>query len=532
MRNLGESFINVFDPHGGHTDDELLDAALSSIGAEPRPRTFWISRVATVGGTVTIPPSVTLSFAPGARLVVLKRLTVQGFLDAGLEARFEVRGDGILELLGPLEEIVADWWVPSQDLSPVEHALRALWSRYAHAGGGVLPAPIRLDGPYELSRTLRVVPPAELTGRVDVVLRGQHGRSLDPPTFVMIPVTTTTMPWSMLSIEAGVVLTMENVAFDADSGPIDAHARSCVSLEGAFHGSRIEACSFRFGIAGVLVSPRVQQQREAAATAGGTAESVRRNLLEDAIELTTASTNRLEVSRCLFTGVSLPESAFDSARGIDIGLGAPTALTLRDSQFVGAFANGVAILGGELDITACQFANESTRIFFHGSVAATADVLIRSWGDDAERYELRTALKDWPILPPVSHEDVVSVDRGVPLANTHATITHCVSMSPVFLVMFQSYSYAGTILGGAVLTNVRHSPSSASRWNSVVLGPGMPPRALILQGCRFGDSVLLDATGPADVVVDLGTRIDARPAYTLGTAVGPAGVITLASPPR
>jgi hypothetical protein len=528
--SLGESFINVFDPTGGRSDDELLGTALSAIGAEPRPCTFWISRVATVGGTVTFPPSVTLSFAPGARLVVLKRLTLQGFLDAGLEARFEVRGDGIVELLGPLEEIVADWWVPSQGLSPVEHALRALWSRYAHAGEGVLPAPIRLDGPYELSRTLRVLPPAELTGRVDVVLRGQHGRSLDPPTFVMVPVPTATMPWSMLSIEAGVVLTMENVAFDADPGPANAHARSCVSLEGTFHGSRIEACSFRFGIAGVLVSPRVQQQREAAAAAGGTSESVARNLLEDAIELSTTSTNRLEVSRCLFTGVSLPAGAFDGARGIDIGLGAPTALTLRDSQFVGAFANGVAIIGGELDVTACQFANETARPFFHGSVAATADVLVRRWGDDDEAYDLRFAPKDWPILRPDSRKDVANVDRGIPLANTHATIIHCISTSPVFLVMFQAFSYSGTILGGAVLTNVRHSPSSAARWNSVVLGPGMPPRALILQGCRFGDSVLLDATGPADVVVDLGTRINARPAYTLGTAVGPAGVITLRSP--
>ena len=157
-------------------------------------------------------------------------------------------------------------------------------------------------------------------------------------------------------------------------------------------------------------------------------------------------------------------------------------------------------------MTACQFANESTRVRFYDDPHATADVLVRRWGDETEYYAFDFVPKGWPIEPP-KRKGVVNIYQGRPLSNTHVTITHCVSTSPIFLVMHRSFDYSDTISGGAVLTNVRHT-DRRPKGVSVRLGAGAPSRGLVLQGCWFGGSVYVDPSALRDVVVDLGTMFD------------------------
>lgn len=517
--SLGTSFLNVFDRPGRPgegADDLLLLAAIATLHDASAPHTLWIARVVTLHQPATIPRSVTLSFAPGARLVIEQTVTVRGFLDAGLEARFEVVEGGVVELLGPLDEIVADWWLPDNGRDPVELALHALWTRYAYADDhpeeGILPAPIRLDGPYELTRTLRIRPPARLTGRVDVVLRGQHGRPFDPPTFLMGPVASQIAPWSMVSVEKGVVLTMEHVGFDNHPLQADSPPLACLSLEGTFHGSRIEACSFRFDGAGIRVSPGVQHWAELLVATGGTPEGVRLLVLNEAIGRSTASSNRLELSRCNFTGET------ERSRALAVGLGAPISLTVRDCQFGGVYGNAISVLGGQIDITACQFANSR-----RGALAADgADVFVHRWGDEEIHFETTVPLQPAPTLGVVFYRPTpTNVYRGRALSNTQVTITHCVSTSPTFLTMDQAFPYADTIPGGAMLTNVRHAPAVSSGV-SVYLGAGAPARSLMLQGCRFGGSVSCHPGTVSGAIVDLGTRF-----VGLARISGPAA-ITLA----
>lgn len=56
-----------------------------------------------------------------------------------------------------------------------------------------------------------------------------------------------------------------------------------------------------------------------------------------------------------------------------------------------------------------------------------------------------------------------------------------------------------------MLTNVRHTPATTPGV-SLRLGFGAPPRALMLQGCRFGGTVVCDPGSVNYAVVDLGTR--------------------------
>jgi hypothetical protein len=229
---------------------------------------------------------------------------------------------------------------------------------------------------------------------------------------------------------------------------------------------------------------------------------VRLLVLGDGIGRSTASSNRLEVSRCNFTG------AAERSRGIDVGLSAPTSLTVRDCQFGGIYVNAISMLGGQLDITACQLANNRLEVL----AADGADVFVHRWGDgerwdDGERpFDTTVPQQPAPTLGVDFYRPTpANVYRGRALSNTQVTITHCVSTSPTFLTLDQAFPYADTIPGGAMLTNVRHTPA-VRNGVSVYLGPGATPRSLMLQGCRFGGSVECHSAMANDAVVDLGTR--------------------------
>lgn len=527
MPNALGNFFNVFDePSSADGPDTLLANLLEVRRLDPKPCVIWVSRPVTLVGTHTIPLAVTLAFAPGAVLTITGRLIVRGELDAGLEPRFALLGSGSLELLGLLDEIVADWWRRTRGLSPVEHALNALWTRYAHADEDVLPAPIRLDGPYELTRTVRILPPSDLpdaTGRIEVHFQGQWRREADPPTFVAAPSVGPDPLSALVVVEEAVVLTVDHVAFDAGA-PLDrSWSLACLSLEGTFHGTRVEACSFRFSGAGIRVIPRLQQWQQVQIVAPDT--DVMQRVLDDAIAWSTRDPNRLDLSRCVFTGTSMDACA------VDVGFSAPTSLGVRDSQFVGTFASGVSILGGDVTVTGCQFASDTPKVNFYDQPNATADVLVRRWGDTTEYYRFAFALKRAP-SPKSVVKGTVDVRRDQALLNTHVTITHCVSTSPVFLVMHQTFTYWDTVLGGAMLTNVHHHPAGPEV-TSIHLGAAMPSRGLMLQGCRLAGSVYVEPSTRDDVVVDLGTTFASDASVRYATSrFDIAEAITLRTPRR
>ena len=514
------SFLNVFEGvlATASAESDALHAAIAAL--DTSPRTIWIARTVTLAGIFDVPRSAILSFAPGARLILDDgaRFTLWGFLDAGLETCFELRDGASLALLGPLEEIVADWWAMTGGVSPVARALDALWTRYQHAGEGVLPAPIRLDGPYGLNETLRVVPPDGF-GRIEVILRGSHGRPSDPPTFVRGPLALDLL--SLVSIEKGVVLTMEHVAFDLD--PTTREGRdspasgvgACLSLEEEFSGSRVEACAFRFDGDAIQVAPRVQYWQEQITRVGLSAGLAGALALGDAVRLSVFKPARLAVSRCVFTGTS------PHARGIVTELGIPTSLAVRDSQFVGRYANAISVLGGDVDLVGCQFANTLST---SESRTLPADVITRSWDAGVDINEVGKNING--VLPERLVRNIPSgfnIYQGRPLANTHLTITHCVSTSAIFLILNPAFSSADTIAGGAVLTAVRHFPA-VDGGPSVMVGRLAEPRSVMMQGCRFGRSVTFDPSTLVGVVVDLGTVFVPPPGTTAGFLFAGVGV--------
>lgn len=501
--DLGNSFVNVFDRAGDM--DIALRSACAAASSARQPRVFWVSGPVTLAEHHTVPANVTLAFAPGAYLILRGSLTVLGPIDAGLEARFSVVGQGVLALLGPLEEIVADWWLPSATATAVEQALAALWIRYRHER---LPAPIRLDGPYPLARPLRLRPPADLAGAFEVKLRGQWARSIDPKTFFAGGGSPEAPMSTLLSVEDGVVLDADHVAFDAGPDADGRQALACVSLEGSFDRSRMDSCGFRFGGSGIRASPAVQRVLDEVgdlASARG-----RQALLDEAIARSLMGANRLAVGHCLFDGAS------PQARGLDIGFGAPTALDLRDSQFVGFYGNALTMLGGSANIIACQFANQTRQVPFDPHKNADrsrvqdfldtpetiADLHLRRWGDPS--YDMVFRPYDAPIDQLVVVDQPPHVHRGQPLAGTHLTVTHCTSTSQVFLVMHPAFPYDDTYPGSATLLGVRHEPPGDDP-SSVHVRRGAKPRSVMLQGCRLGGSVYVDSGSLNDVVVDLGT---------------------------
>jgi hypothetical protein len=492
---LGEYFLNVFDQPAAGRDDTLLESALVGRTDGTLPCTLWVARVALLRLAHTIPSSVTLSFAPGAMLIVQDTLTIGGPLDAGLEPRFVLLGAGFVDLVGPLDEIVADWWHSSGGGSSVERALEALWGRYQHVG--LLPAPIQLGGPYALERTLRIVPPAG-TGAVEVILWGQHARPSDPPTFTRADGSGPMI--SLVSVEDTVLLTMEHVAFDLGAWPDTAKdapssgVGACLSVEGEdYGGTRIEACAFRFDAVAILVKPSLHRWQSRVTDTGLTREGAERLALGDAIRLSVSRPARLSLSRCLFTGTSAEACA------VFTDLGVPAALGIRDCQFEGRYANAVSVLGGDVDVVGCQFASSLSP-----AGRGAADIIARSWD---EGININAVGDKFNGVLPVKFERNEprgeNVYRGIPLANAHLTITHCISTSVNFLILMPAFRYSDTIPGGAMLTSVRHCPSGGG--TALHVGPGAPQRSVVLQGCRFGSSVTVDYSTRGWVIVDLGT---------------------------
>lgn len=522
---LGSTFLNVFAGDGSLTDDERLRSALEALATRPRPCTLWVSRSASLVDSHELPPFSTLAFAPGAVLTLMGTLTVLGRLDAGVGPRFRLRGGDVL-LRGPLEEIVADWWRVSGGPNPVELAVAVCWDRALQPD--LSPCPVRLTGPYELIRTLRLAPPPALTGRVDITLRGQHTRRSDPATFV-VP-DRADAPSTLMSVEGGVVLDMEHVAFDAGRNAARPPAETCLSLEGRFHRSRIEACFFTFATWGIRVrtpDPDDGEVLQPLVTlpfgTGGTPQA-------PAFPIEETDTNRLAISRCLFVGGAAGTNIPIAGCAVDVGFAAPTMLSLRDCQFVGAYYQGITVLGGELDVTACQFANDTEVIVPPDRNSATTDILVRRGMDLAVHLPFEPVPKGRPYQGPRGSRSFVS-ER--PVADTHLTVLHCVSTSPTFLVLHPSFDDPDALPGGATLTNVRHTARGPEP-TSVYVGEHAGSRSLMLQGCWFSGSVAVAPNAIRDVVVDLGCRfeagariIDAEPG--VGT---PQEVITLREPLR
>jgi len=508
---LGVAFLNVFGEPGGSDDDLLRQALVGRTDTSP-PCTFWISRVARLAVSRVIPSSVTLAFAPSAFLIIENHVLVRGPLDAGLAPRFALVGGGRVDLLGALEEIVADWWLETDGVGPVERALAALWSRYREPG--ILPAPIRLSGPYVLERTLRIIAPTDI-GPVEVMLRGEHGCPADPPTFTIAPGGAEML--SMVSVEELTTLKLESVAFDdgsvahAQNDPVS-RGVACLSVESEdYDGTSIEACSFRFDGVAVLVKPSIHRWRSRVVAGGMTPAGADLLALGDAIRLSVRQPARLLIDRCVFTGIG------PATCGFFADLGTPPTLSLRNCVFTGLYANAVSLLGGELDVVACQFGSALRPVGENES----GDIVTRSWDEGVNANSKGERVNGGWLERFISNQPRgFNVYRQQPLKNTHVTITHSLSTSVVFMRLNPAFLYPDTVPGGALLTGVRHAPPDGGL--ALHIGPRAPRRSVVLQGCRFSSGVTFDYSLTGDIVVDLGTVFPRGAGFVyLGRGIGP-----------
>lgn len=471
------AFQNPLDGTSSRDPRELIQDAANLLARSPSG-VLWISRSVALTGPLDIPAHVTLAFAPGARFELAPDavVTIAGPLDAGLEPRFVLGPGARVHLVGPLDEIHADWWVDDgTGGGPVLRALEALWDRYARF---LDPAPIQLGGPYALFDPIRVAPTPTLreffaTAFFDVVLRGRHYGPNDPTTFrVTDSVQIGSIP-TLLAIDGNVVLTLEHVGFDLTRPPGRVPPLEALSLAGEHDRSRIEACYFKLaGATGIHITTYGQEWRDVLVASLGIYAG-----LVDVVGARGAArrATRVDIARCVFEG----ESA--SAVAIDVDATAPTNLRVTDSQFHGFFDRCIAFAGAELTVTACSFANETSMSFL----------------DEVHGADIHLGTRAPLPLPIVA----------VAAANARLTATHCVSTSPMFLKAAAVFSAAGAAEGGAVLTNIYHRPAAPGAIWSVHCGLGYGPRSLMLQGCEFGASV--GATMPGvGVVVDLGTTFD------------------------
>ncbi len=450
------------------------------------PRTFYLSASTDLRGTFEIPAAWTLQMAPGAilRLGADGSLVVRGPIDLGVGPHFHCPHSGpriergSVRLAGPLDSIEADWWTPRlevEDLVPdgssVAQALEALWWRYRH---GDLPAPIQLRGPYLLDVPLIIDPPDG--GFYDVALRGEALCSSMP---TLRSAGGTRALFALVQVTANVALLADDIVFDA--GPSDSgRANVGLHLFGAREGSRLSGCSFHVPPGGVGVKVEVPSP----------------NFPER------AERSRLQVERCLFfADAGLPMRA-----ALAVGPLGPLQLRISDSLFEGPALAMISLFGGDVAITACSFDN-----LYDPPVDALEQ-------DGCDVLFVQLTLAEQRRL------------RSIGEPSTWLTVTHCTSSSPSFL--FGQTATQDPLQGepgGAVITGLRHAPSVSRaslgprsiRWRA-----GFGPRALLLQACQLGGSVVIDASAPPGEVVDLGVRFVRRdpvappPAFMAVTADG------------
>ncbi len=471
------------------------------------PRTLYLSRSVGLSSYAEIPRAWTLLMAPGVVVTVsgFGGLVVRGPVDLGCEPRFRcpptVQTETLhaVRLAGPLDAIEADWWLPRgegagvvPDGSSVQQALEALWWRYLQ---GLAPAPIALRGPYAVREPIVVEPPGD--GYHQVRMIGQP--RLGAPLATLRGGAASRPLETLMQVRRDTVLLLDNVGFDGSPGsgasPTPG-ARVCLDFNGHTEGSRLVQCAFQVSAGGVgLRVARASSElldelhRLLAGIPLPGVATVYGALYLMAVYTTLGSPRdgaRLDLDGCDFRCEGTQPMRF----AVEVGAGDPLRLRASDSQFTGPATAMLAMLGGDLGVTACAFAN--THVPAVGAPEHEgADIVF-------------TALRD-----------ADAAVFGVLVAPTCLSVVHCISSSPSFLHGQIASSTFPRLEGGASISGLRHRPAvtrTGSSARSIRWRAGFGSRSLSLTACTLGGDVVLDANAPDTSVINLGVTFAQLPA--------------------
>ncbi|MEZ4393990.1 MAG: hypothetical protein R3A48_23195 [Polyangiales bacterium] len=310
--------------------DDLSRRVLRALEAAPEegPLTLYLSSSSTLGNDLTIPARCALMFAPGVRVTLEHGMTlwVHGAVDLGFEPRFELRKGASVKLLGLLEEIRPEWWFGDDASASLDAAVLIAVDRMT---AGVAQAPIRLCGPYELSRTLDLGALAR-DQAMEFVLLGRHprGDSVLRPTFLHHPESVGEFP--LLRTSGGIRVSAEHVGFDTTVARMGAPSTAPAALhQDAMGGTRYHRCSF-WGAAAVRIEPGAPESDSA----------------PDMPDVT--------FDGCWFEGVSR-----DGVAGamLSVAEGQPADLHVSCCAFMGSARALIEMSVGALDVQGCVFDN-------------------------------------------------------------------------------------------------------------------------------------------------------------------------------
>lgn len=456
---FSDRFINVMEETRAFAGDELGGRlALALAAAQPLgPLTLYLSRSVELLQDFTVPARCTLMLAPGVRIAVGRErvLTVLGPVDLGCEPRFELRERASVRLLGPLAAIRPEWWFAEDDSKALAAAAAAAVAR---RDAEVAQVPLRLTGPYALTRTLDLG--ALAAGRaIEFVLSGRHprGDGLLLPTLHHHPQSSGDFP--LVRTSEFVRLLIDHVGFDASAERVIGVSRSPAVLhEGLSSGTRYTRCSF-WGHAAVSLKPRPDAKSSA------------------------KPADTLSFDDCWFQG-----GGRDGSGGELVWVAPTTSAQLEFSgcAFVGAARSMVEISAGSLDIQGCTFDNELT------GESDGCDIRV---GDEAE-------------------SSARPARDGVGLMITEV---HVRTRSARHLVASQSGATQGAmvLLTGVVQEREAHlrgegGASAVITWRRALAQP------MVLQGCYF--EAPLDVPMEEGVLAPA-TTLMGNPPLSLGTQI-------------
>lgn len=461
---FGPRFINVMDgDFGTRGSDNLLLRVHEAQGTIPEagPVTLYIGRRATLPADLDLDARYSVMFGPGARvrLIAGVRWTIRGDTDLGTEQRFELADRSQVALLGPIEQILPEWWGVSSDVDEaLRHAFLAAALRIEEQ---VPQAPIELLGPYALRRPLSLVPPVDR--EAEYVVEGRHPRgdaTLSPTLSYADPLSS---DFPLVSLVDGVRLRMRHVALDASSRRALQRRKSrtpaAVEMRGRFSGAVLDRCTFFVDRGGAIVlSPEATPPAPDAS----------------------AEHRLVALRECWFESASQRP---DDVTMISVAPALRARLRIEGCAFRGAARAMVSVAAGVCEVIGSDFENRSIAL-----------------SDPGVDFELGTLAGAAPTGEPLMFSE-----------------THTRSLSLRHLVGGTSGSLSSSVV---TLTGVVHSPQygalavnlrpAAIRWE------GLLESEMLVQGCDIGGSI----SAPAPIrIASLASRLRGSPDVAGGASL-------------
>lgn len=340
---FGERFINLLRTDTGprpSSDLAVLWPALQAEIPASGPCTLYLGDRATLSADLVFDARFSILFGPGATVSLGSGVTwtIRGEADLGSEVRFRGAEGARVHLLGPLTRIIPEWWDVATDPDG------ALESAFALAGRRILEgapqAPLALDGPYRLRRTLVLASPTN--GEVEYVVEGRHprGDATLSPTLTYASSSNGNFP--LIELRDEVRLIARRVAFDASTRQGAPKRRAnmppALLIHGRSSGTTLERCTFlvEYGGAIGVSAPAVMP-------ASGASIEHRRLLLRE----------------CWFESLAAVPALVTM---INIAPGTRLRLGVDGCSFRGAARAMVSMVSGVCEVIGSDFENRSTSI--------------------------------------------------------------------------------------------------------------------------------------------------------------------------